>query len=957
MKRIIAIALAAVLLLALLPLGLLVNAETVTKKPFYTLNGSVLWNPETYVYTRARFTSPEITENSTYMVSAYGSRDIKTIAQKTKEDFDQRPEGTRYILLNLMTKAVHGLTEKNVYFDKAEAAIKEWVSEFIKEYHSIGGKLDGITVDLEYIYCGAWYIHLGALNKNGDERFDNPNLFFDIVEDPRYKTEIRPMLEEQGFPFETATSKKTEIHGIDKQNSTAYSIWNVVMQNRKAKLVDKSVYEPMAKYYPNANVADYQVGYTYGWQKTVKDAAGALSGNRLGCGTTSSFNAYSARPNNTMSGYTNQNEPAANPSYDTPAACNDALYELTAFNRMLWDINLLKNMMDATPSGKIAAHITYFNYNNKKVGTYANTPYYTEDIFHIGMMDPKPFMGYIIENEVFASGDDFADPNMSDYGYAIKVVDDIMAELTRVAGASDRKPISVPATWNSRFVLSGMYAGGRNIWRITPDTSTGVSLEQFKVKDKAPTFYIDGQTITFPQGRIIEDGNVRQVGTCGYWVETPANVMPVITNDTNRYSKYPSLLETFEAYQAGTKLSSDTALPKAVWSVDGSATVQTVGNGKALAITGASSVKSVKLPENITAGDSYAKQQAWEVTVTLPQNGKVRVLSYAETDPGIKVENGKVIYFEGSNQKEIPGVTLTPGGTYIFKREVDFRNAGSFKNSYFVYDASGRLLGSVSDVPMGDVVLPIKAVGFYTTAVSDAAYIDNFKMYPTGVTTELEAYDVAIGYEVDVNATHNKDTAYRLSWMNASNEYKVAKVYNNGTLIEEIKMAPGQDGVNTGVVKGSGIKFSVTTENGTAPSVPNYDNGDYNWTAVASTIGLATGKVGTSTGNNNGGTTDNNNGGTTNNDNGGTSDATTPNGGGDTTIPGGDNSGNNNSNTNMPGVNNPGTNTPENNNTVLWIIIIVGTVLFLAAVGFAVCYFFIKPKWLMDLLSGKNKQA
>ncbi len=959
MKRIIAIVLAAVLLLALLPLGLLASAETVTAKPFYTLNCSELWEPEPFVLARAAFNSPKITKDYTYLVSAYGATDIKTIAQKTKEDFDKRPDGTRYIMLNLMTKAVYGLTEKNIYFDKAEVAIKGWMEEFIKEYHSIGGKLDGISLDLEFVYCGAWYIHLGALNKNNDARFDNPNLFFDIVNDPRYKTEIRPMLEELNFPFETPTSQKTEIHGIDKSGSKAYTIWDIVMSNRKSALIDRTVYEPLIKYYPEANLNDYQVGYNYGWQKAVRNDNAVVIGNRLGCGNTSSFNAYSARPSNTMSGYTNKDEPAANPSYATPVACNDALYELTAFNRMLWDVNLLKNMMDATPSGRIATHITYFTYNYDKVGTYANTPYYTEDIIHIGLMDPKPFQSYILPDEVFRDGADFEDPQISEYGYAIKVVNDIMAELTRVAGASDRKPIPVPATWNSRFVLSGMYAGGRNIWRITPDTSTGVSLEQFKVKDKAPTFYIDGQTITFPQGRIIKDGNVRQVGTCGYWVETPANVMPVITNDANRYSEYPSLLENFEAYQAGTKLSSETALPKAVWSVDGSATVQTVGNGKALAMSGVSAVKSVKLPENITAGDSYAKQQAWEVTVTLPQNGKMRVLSCAETDPGLKIEDGKAIYFEGSNQKEIPGVALTPGGTYIFKREVDFRNASSFKNSYFVYDANGNLLGSVSDIPMGVAELPIKEVGFYTTAVSDAAYIDNFKMYPVGVTTELEAYDVATGVEVDVNTAHNKDAAYRLSWMNASNEYKVAKVYNNGTLLTEIKMAPGQDGVNTGVVKGSGIKFSVTIENGTAPSAPNYDGGDYNWTAVAHTIGLAGGKGNTS----NGGASDNNNGSnpdvTTPNGGGeattpnGGGDATIPNGGNDATIPSGENSGNNNTDTNKP---NP--NTPENNNnTGLWIAIIVGAVLFLAMVAFAVCYFVFKPKWLMNLLSGKNKQA
>ena len=946
MKRIIAIILAAVLILALLPLGLLVKAESVTKKAFYTLNGSELWKPESNVITRAKFLSPTITKDYTYLVSAYGSKDVKVIAQKTKEDFDSRPEGTRYILLQLMTKAVHGLVEKNVYFDEAEKAIKGWVEEFLAEYHRIGGKLDGITLDLEYIYSSAWYIHLGARNSNDDSRYNNPNLFFDIVEDPRYKTQIRPRLEELGFPFETPSSTKTEIHGIDKQNSTAYNIWNRVMASRESELIDRCVYAPLQKYYPNANTTDYQVGYNYGWQKAVRDGAASVTGNRLGCGETSSFNCYAARPSNTMSGYTSKNEPAANPSYTTPAACNDSYYELTAFNRILWDINMLKTMAEATPGGRISTHITFFNYAPTKIGTYSNTPYYAEDILHIGLMDPKPFMGYIIEDEVFNKGQSFSDPNMEDYGYAIKVVNDIMVELTRVAGASDRKPIPVPATWNSKFILSGMYAGGRNIWRITPDTSTGVTLEQFLVKDKAPTFYIDGQTVTFPQGRIIEDGNVRQVGTCGYWVETPANVMPVITNDTNRYSQYSPLMDTFENYQEGTKLSKTTALPHGTWNVSGSATVKTVNGNKVLEMTGASTIKSVKLPANITAGDSYARQQAWEATVTLPQKGKMRLLTYSDVDRGLRIEEGKAYYYEGSLQKEIPNVTLTPGATYTFKREVDFRKTGSFRNSFYIYDAAGKLLGSATDVPMTVTELPIQEIGLHTTG-ADAAYIDNFKAYPVGVTTELEAYDAASGDKVGLDVLNKKDAAYRLSWMNASSEYKVAKIYNGTTLLEEIKMAPGQDGVNTAIVKGSNIKFSVKVEDATAPNATNYDNGDFNWTAVASSIGLATGKVGTNSGNP--GTTI-----PTPTEPDGTPSPTYPDG---KPVPAPTNPDGTPSETypdGTPAPNNSGNKTGSN--TGLWIAIIIGVVLIVVVVTFAVLYFVVKPKWLLNLLEGKENK-
>jgi hypothetical protein len=181
-----------------------------------------------------------------------------------------------------------------------------------------------------------------------------------------------------------------------------------------------------------------------------------------------------------------------------------------------------------------------------------------------------------------------------------------------------------------------------------------VSLEQFKVKDKAPTFYIAGQTITFPQGRIIKDNKILQVGSCGYWVETPANVMPVITNDADRYNKYPSLLEDFEGYAAGSTFDSTTARPNKTWEVGGNAGVQSHGGDQALALTGNVTLQNVKLPANITAGDEYAKQQAWEVTVTLPTSGELKLLTHADSDLGIKIANGKMYYPQGGQYQELP---------------------------------------------------------------------------------------------------------------------------------------------------------------------------------------------------------------------------------------------------------------------------------------------------------------
>ena len=970
MKRFFAGLLVVVMLVALLPVHTPVSAASVTVKPFYALNGKELWEDEPYVLVKPSFYTGSAKEGQKVKITAYGSTDIKTIAQKTKEDFNSRPEGTRYINFTGAVHILESLVENYVYYDKAVVAIREWLEEFLTEYKRIGGLLEGICLDVEYIDGGAWEIHkaYGSDSKPGS----NPNVYADIVNDPRYLSEIRPMLEERGFSFYPAskqTAKKTELFSMYTQDSKPYIIWNNVNRIRLSKALDDAVYVPLTKYYPDALISDYQVRYTYGWQKTVMNYASPMSGNSMGVGGVSCFNCYTARPADTIYG---AKDSKGKYNYTTPASCNSAAYELTPFNTSLWELNIFKNMYDATPSEKIAAHITYFNYNPNKTGTYANTPYYTETIFHVGMLDPQPFMSYIIEREVFEGGDVYDDPNIGDYGYVVKVVNDIMEELTRVAGASDRKPINIPATWNSKFILSGMYAGGRNIWRITPDTSTGVSLEEFKVKDKAPTFYINGQTITFPQGRIIEDSDILQVGSCGYWVETPADVMPVVTNDTDRYSENPSLLMDFENYDAGSVFDSTAALPSKCWEVSGSAVkVQSQDGDKALALTGSSVIKNVKLPANITAGDSYAKQQAWEVTVTVPNSGELKLLTCADSDLGVKIADGKVYYAQGSQYQQLSGVSLTAGSTYTIKREVDFRDANAFKASYTVYDANGSKLGGVSDVTMAKVTIPVAHIGFSCSNVSGTAYIDDYKMYPTGVTTELEAYDVYTGYELD-GLTSNKDTAYRLSWMNASSEYKVAKVYNNGSVVEEIKMAPGQDGVATGVVKGSNIQLSVTTENGSASAAVNYDNGDFNWASVAETIGLASGKSGNSSGGNNGGGTPDatvpNNGNTnttkptTGNEEGteptdnvdgttpsGTEGATAPVDGNDSTTPKGE----------EPNENEPGTTGPvekEGLSGGVIALIVIGSVLVLAVGGFALCWFVIKPKWLMELDFAKIKE-
>ena len=816
MKKLLAVLL---VILMVLPLGMTASAEEdVGIKPFYFVQYQQQY-PEYYELSDLYYYSPyfytPVNALHDYVVSYEGARDIPSIAEKLKEVFNNQPKGTRYVTFSLPAVAIQNLCEHVIYTDNATEVIKNWFEPFIEEYHRIGGEVDGFILDLEYASSEGYYIY------EREYKQDN-TLFKKIVEHPQYQTKVRPLLEERGFKFyEDESGMLTEIWSITMASgeyARCREIWDVAIRNMINNDVSKAVYEPLAKYYPEAIVADYQAKNTYNWLKTASDYGGTginYGGNFQALGNSSNYNTYSVRP--TLNYYTDLKTNI--PTYNVPHGYYKAVYENSPFHMFLWESNIFKDLYAAKGEDSISMWICGYDYNKENPNSASNTPYYAETVLHMGMLDPQPLLGWI----TLATHDD----DEERYQYALKVADDIVVELTRVLGAADRKPILVPTTWNDSFVLSGMYAGGKNIWRVTPDI-TQVSKEDFKVEGSDPTFSVNGKTITFPQGKIIEDGNVTEVGTCGYWVETPTDVTPVITNSSNYYKENPSFQETFEDYKPDTDYNFDNSLPVYAWefkkSKDSAATVVVDKNNpdnQVLALTGNFTVRNVRLPQNITAGDSYAENQMWEITVTLPENmgadAEVVLLNCVgqkkkSDDLGIKIAGGKLYYDKAGEYQELAGVDLSAGGTYTIRREVDFNNAEALTSDYSILDATGKVLGQVKNVPMVSLVLPMTSIHFGVSNVTgEAVTVDNYRLYPTGVATDFELYDADLGLVIeDTTKARAEDTAYRLSWMNATDKEKtytvVAAYYDGETkvsekVLQEIKMAPGTDGIETAIVK------------------------------------------------------------------------------------------------------------------------------------------------------------
>ena len=794
MKKVISLILAVVMVGMLFSVDPIANAAKAKKEPFYAVNFQDISVESEYLYKFVEIYTPMLTSTTDTRVPSYGDAiNIDVIAEMIKEEMDSRPEGTRFINFEML-RSLTVFAENVINLDVPIEKTKEWFTDFLKSYSRIGGKLDGILVDWEYRAARSDMIY--EAYKAGDT-----TIYDDIAGDARYIETIRPELEKRGFVF-CSDNTKSEIWGINVDAATSNSdyalcrtIWDNVINDFLAEAINEAIFAPLMRYYPDASLSDYQKGDFKGWYKHLNDDGTVRYGNRVKAGNTSNYNIYSNRVGNNV--YTN---------YKNIPGYNGALYGSDPFYMTLWDTNLYKTMLSATDTDRISAWIGgytgYWAYEGGKdpTCTSANTPYYTETFFHVALMNMDPLITYITKG---AEGED--------YNTCLSIVSDILAEMTRVAGYADRKPISTPANWNGNYVLSGMYAGGRNIWRLTPNTAVK-SREAFLVDEETPTFSIDGLTITFPGGKIIDENATDGIETYGYWIETASDITPVITSEADRYSKYPSFMDDFSAG----------SLNSGYWTTTKpflGGTNPSVQNG-ALALTNnsnytATTADNVNLPKNITAGDSYAKQQAWEVTFTLPSgigtSAEMKFLT-ANGDGGFRINGRTAYYDQNGTYQEMSIGQLSTDVKYTIKRELDFE---AFTNSYYLYDNNGNLLDQVTNVPMQNISLPVTTIGFSAKAISGKTLlIDDYKLYPMGVTTDFEVYDVELGYKQDATQVRTEDTAYRLSWMNTTNENLFTYIKNaqTGETVKAVYMPAGQDGVITGIEEadGNGIQLYVT---------------------------------------------------------------------------------------------------------------------------------------------------
>ena len=398
MKKVLALLL---VMAMLIPVGLSVpaKAEEVQKKPFYVVSWSD-HNETKYPYLNgfvtvnwtSRGENAHLGLGSGEMLyGSYTDADVTALATVLKTRLEPRAEGSRLVHFFGPSNLYKLAPENALFMDFYVGQMAEMVDALLKKMKEINCPLDGLVIDTEYVGLSTYYL----IDTNSDfpNYVSNPKLLQQIVKDKRYKTLIRPLLEEYGFVFYDAGDPAkqetyTELYSLTKNAGSKYavsrSIWDTVARIHLNRYNNQWLYEPMQKYYPDIHCSDYQSHDSVSWLKlaTVTDDGTVMSGgNGKKVGNTSTNSYYYTRP-----------EPRAFKNLTKVAGFNDAYYQPEPFTGLLYDVNFTRFMYESTDTKRISPWTSsyYYTYTGDKRASVAMTPYYPDLIYHLGMFNPLP---------------------------------------------------------------------------------------------------------------------------------------------------------------------------------------------------------------------------------------------------------------------------------------------------------------------------------------------------------------------------------------------------------------------------------------------------------------------------------------------------------------------------------------------------------------------------------------
>ncbi|MHB1158020.1 MAG: hypothetical protein ACYC26_14430 [Phycisphaerales bacterium] len=479
-----------VLLLSLLGLSTVLPGcdQAVSRKPIIAL----AWNIDELNKDKPQIVSPYRNITMFYWLN---TKNIGDVAQ-AKQCLDQQPEGRRAIFdwdvyrmmyqddADKLTTA-DGQKFSAYWWDHGLAEVEKKYDDFFREYKEMGGKLDYYILDSEH--------------SPGSEIF-TPAHWAAVEKDPRFADILKDMHVQSSADLRT-------------HRPVAY--WSY-LHYRGYRYYDR-LYEVVKKYYPNVRCSDYGAYYNklhnymaWGVWDHSREVPGQY-GNLVG---------------------TDQ----ALPLYGVITHLGDIevdgrKFGLGPFRSLMYACNdmraaVLSSDVPVMPWIAWRGYVSDFvkKKNPPPYSSFGNTDYYQESVYHAALCDPGNFLVW----SAFRWQEQ-QDPKDWAQAEDMRLLDALLDRINAWVGYSDRATlVRELSPWHAPYLLTGMKANGKSVWRLTPDPQqSAVELDQIKTCDDPLTFVLGDVTLVMPGGKI--DTPDKPLSSVGYWITGPADLKPVVT--------------------------------------------------------------------------------------------------------------------------------------------------------------------------------------------------------------------------------------------------------------------------------------------------------------------------------------------------------------------------------------------------------------------------------------------
>ena len=358
-----------------------------------------------------------------------------------------------------------------IWWDHGVEVIQRRFDDFFRRYSAIGGRVDVVVLDFEEGFSN-WHLENKAKREYGGA---TEAYFLAIQNDPRFSS----VSQELGF-----SDLRTVLHWYSNEN---YLKWNALMSDRVAAYINKAVYEPIKKYFPNVKMTNYG-NYYHSMSYPVPDRNGHPTykygnGNHVGTHQSRSLYGWLGNVRNLRLDGTNK-------------------YDATSFNAFRHDVNKIRAM-------KLSSNVPIYAWvSNKEFGESLlnSSDLYQELIFHIGLTGVE---GFLFWNPTETSTPATSKSN--------ELLSDCLKQMDQLVGFDDRKTlVDRLVGWGDHYVLTGMRANNRSVWRFTPKLEGKETIENILVNVFPATFRVGSTTVTVPNGKVLIPDN--RLSQQGYWI-------------------------------------------------------------------------------------------------------------------------------------------------------------------------------------------------------------------------------------------------------------------------------------------------------------------------------------------------------------------------------------------------------------------------------------------------------